>query len=524
MSDTDVTNQSGDNAVTADQFRAPSWWRHRWKIVVVLAIALTIWPGRSLWLAFWATPSPTMEYVDQINALLDTSIPDEENAWPLYREAIIEFQDRLDEFQVANNMTHPRNPHPYRAIHYLMFYQDGTGFKRETLLPIADHVRPVLTTLDQAAVKAHFVRPYDLIDDVVRGTPLSGGARSRHIGESAFAAHRGMDQIALFNASEILRGFEESNDEEALRRIATGLRLARHLTHQPLPYDWIRGSSMYSFPLSQIQFYLAEHDVDAAMCDRLIAILEELRFPAMGYTHVIEGKRLQDFDEINWLYSASGFAVLWEDWRGPSQAVAAGKWVFAPSIRERFNNLVAYRSPRKSDAIAMVQEYYDRALRAFDTDDPLIELLDVNWKGFDRLGSNIDHDDVQRWVNGGADDDELGLYSFVRLRAGARPAESDRRLTLVALHLERHHAIHGTWPTSLDELELGHIMIDPESEQPFAYRPIPDDPAGVGYYLQKTRFHDDRSRSAIAPRQTLDIAEGANTDIPRFRAALEGGG
>ncbi len=468
----EINQSSGDQEITADQFCAPRWWRHRWKIVVVLAIALAIWPGREMWALFWAVPAPDESHLEELNELQSRYSVEGENALPLYLAANARHQEIAESLGLAIY----RNGEVSGVFHFAM---EGLKYlnaetwddsRLESAVAIFEAFKPSIDMFAEAARASTLIVPFDR--ESLQSLGLDSSDRLLHPmrDRSAFSFHLIISRLRGGLRLGITAAAIEDDWSRALDLTEAALLGARQFTQLPCIEDWYRGKSIYVLAGQAWCEILHSRDLPVDVCEDVRDLFERLPFPGHPHERWIEGERVRELALLDWTHSKMGLPVIWAERRDRHQRTSnAVTW--SPTLSDRFDNMYhGLRIPGRDVATLQINDFFDQLVEYSRVPDEERIVLELPSIFGDRIHPIREHrkkiGDDQRGVGYTALGNANRLNNLL-----AKSAIRLRNQLQITLALEIFHAEHGRWPESLDELSLAPESIrDPDTNEPFEYQ------------------------------------------------------
>ncbi len=465
-----------------------SWIRH-WpqialKCAAVVFILLAIGAWRT-WALHNAKPEPSINYLAQLNELVQRVQPEGENAWPLYRRILSR------EFGITGSQseTTPLARELQQFIRQTtLLHSNWDQIDRTAEVATLDKFQPLLQMLDHAAEHSAYFMPYN-IDGVLTDDPIPFDL-SKPLQKMPLSALSGLNMLRRLNTLAFRAAFERGDWNEALRRLRTGLRIGDHLSNRLFLIEQALAYSSVERILVEASQTLDSTEVSPDHASEMLNALAELRFSTRDLApRFIEAEQTAWKDMVQWVHSRNGvflpnaFFDFYEEYGNspmlPMQTFPrmniAGPWLGGASMA--INQIAEINQ--------FELEMIDQALR----DD-----ADGLWDAFffDRAWHP-----VPAFFGF-----KLNFYYRRSLRLDSLVA--GLRLMLL---LEIYHAETGDWPELVTSAVSIENATDPVSGDLFIYERTPLDEHGRPYEL-RIPWLDSGDPQAIVnrPREALPAA------------------
>lgn len=456
---------------------------------VLIVLLLVVYAGLAA-RYFTGRATITRDYLSEINART-LAIPENQRAWPLYREGI-----RLL----------PPPPDSIRGVEGLLGSLPPDDPRRADYSEYLERCAPALERFAQAAARPHLGYIYSATDDLERRSPGGGSPGSAPAGQPA--AERPPDQPAMLihtllphlgqfrragrlMADDTQLACEQGDATRAMRNLRTLLGLCDHTLESPFVIGQLVGMAMVGLTSEEITRLNDRHP--NLLGD---AELHELahRLSAVGGGDLrirFEGESAMFEDTIQHLYTDDGHgdgrlagrsaenirSILVPDWPLTGERTTGGN---------ALGPVVMAATAGRSELSRLYHSLMGRA-RAY-SDQPMWERGDPP---VDDLVEKLTESPIGKaryWPL-------LALVPALdRLQAGADVAAQRRDAALTVLALELYRRRHGAYPGSLSLLAPEFLPALPPDQfdgAPIKYRLI--DGAPVLYSVGVDR-KDDRAR------------------------------
>ncbi|TVQ33381.1 MAG: hypothetical protein EA376_02485 [Phycisphaeraceae bacterium] len=380
-------------------------------------------------LAVMAEPASVQDRTGEMNAILDSALPQGADATPLLVEA----------HAIANGLRDGK------ALSMGLLLRGEWGDprledERALWLSYADEVIPLIRSAAQGgAIRNPFV--------LVEGRVTTQA-------DANDALYWIMYNVVLIGLRE---SYENADWERHFEWVDIVSNLIRMSADRPAIMDVMLARAMCLSLYREIRTQAIEGRLPESACHRLIEHLQTMDRHLPDFATVGAMHRLEMHTSFDRWFAPSGLAVL-------PALMFEQPWHEDPprAILPRLRNVRALLTFRRADA--------ERELDKRIAD--LVESV--------RSGDQAPQpEQYERWgsvVISGLD----GLPSVARWW---RWPETDRIGTVLMLRLAAYHAAHGRWPETLADAAPEEEMIDPQSGKPFLYELTPNDRRGAPFRL-----------------------------------------
>jgi hypothetical protein len=488
------------------------WHLWRWSVWAFLAI-VAIYFVSGLYLLL-GRPSISTDYLARINARA-FAVPEDERAWPLYREALLELglNEGIRDFgwdtsPLGLSMgTNPDDAHWPQVEQFLLDHQPAlaklhqAGQKESLGMPVwnipasyAPEDRPVLTGISpDEALTARREFP-DLKDRTLISTLLP------HV--------QLLREVSGILQSDCRRAARAGDADAALADVIAQLGISRHVQETPFLVSALLAAAIQEIALSTIQEVLREYP-DLWSKEQLRDLAHAVARAEVDWQRALDGDRASFYDIIQRAYTDDGsgdgrltldglrllHAGVVQGWAGLIQdgsVTPLESWLATESA-------AAAQLPAANMVIASRAEMvalYDRFMRdaARDLKSPVWE-----WDedGADQLLESLSHNKLTalRYVFVG-----LLAPAATSVRGVAEFRRGMRDGALIGIALEVYRREHDGWPQSLDQLSprwLPAVPVDRITGGPLRYKIVDGRPL---VYSVGVDLDDDAGR--IAPGRT----------------------
>ncbi len=421
-----------------------------------------------MWSLFWAVPAPDESYILELNELLQQYRAEGEDALPLYLAAF----ERHKEIVTTLGFAGYRDGH---VSSYLNFGMEGLAFvnaanwnepRLARSVQVVEALRPSIDLMIEAAHMPALVVPFDR--EFIEGAGFQADPQLLHP----------LRSVPRFRWTSLMRGHAMSTAiiaaanagdwDRSLQLTEAMLLKARQHTQSPLPNDWTLGTSEIDALVFDWAGVLHTFDVPPEVCLRLELLLDQYPFPNAPYARWIEGMRVQHVALTQWHYSSDGVPVIWAEDRGVmNRSGLSISW--NPSTLDRLRNVfIGFDIAHQEEAIRRVNEFFDHFTK-------FAALSSEDRRQFDRSVFPEFSVHLIRAAQGEDRDDSTGMrYQETTLDYLLdHTFRTDEALDLlrIMIALELHHAKTGSWPVSLDELELAPgLLINERDNSTYIYK------------------------------------------------------
>jgi hypothetical protein len=287
----------------------------------------------------------------------------------------------------------------------------------------------LLAHLDLAADSIAYRAPYSASGDILNPTSLAESDEAFGISVPHTAMFR---NLGTLNVIEMRLAVERNDWPEVVRRVKTGIRLARHLRSEPYAFATVLSLSIERTTLRQLRLIALEYEISIDAAQSLLALLRSEGEPPSAHVALLSDKIL--------LPSTIVYVIT--DRRKDHD------WWSLESWRYQFEQ------PRASGAIADGLRYLD-AMSAFAAS-----------PRHKRATVDVPSPGSAEFVTGG----------YGRIIDENDAARTEHHATRIILLLERHHALTGEWPAALEDIMPHEETLDPNTLAPFGYTLTPGGP------------------------------------------------
>lgn len=430
--------------------------------LVVLFIVVTIvgWP------AVMTQPGVTRDWVGELNALRATYEPDGEDAWPIYRDVIVNDLG----IDSVEDEDYSKLWHATDEIDNYKVYP--RAFEHRWGDPIFDRHREVLASaqgvfnkLDRAAQLPRSSRPYTHAGSALEGEQdASAPTMGMYILMPELGALRRLSRMSSYRSRAAAAA---QNWDEFVLSVDTALALAEHTGRAGMIIENLVGLSMAALSLEVVRHEVVEQSLPKDVCRSIGQSFAQRVHTRKWCAAALDVELLSVISTLETLYGTNGYS-------------GAGLWVYdddnrafveTASLPRRLFNSFAVFTDTKQDCVDQFTENF-RRIR------PGLDVAPGELKTF-----------LQRYEAGIEGDTPAATMVEILMPAVGRALrnnimlERDVLATRLMLRLEAIHAETGAWPETLDAPELAELSTDPLTGHPFVYTLTPDDPHGRAYTL-----------------------------------------
>ncbi len=448
-------------------------------IILVILLLLVGWLAIALYRAFSAHAVVSVDYVEELARLGQEKMPPGEDGWP-HLEALFGIREQVEADMVAQfgdameEMRGFETEVVWDRVYGSPF--GGPSVEPELAgldvlhgLPYLDHVRGLITA-------PRCVIPMDV--------PASGYVLE--IGYPYLTAARSVCRMLAADAHLAAR----RGDFELYVLLVRGqLAISRNVGAQPGMVPSMVSGATLAHVIERVQEDLYDFDFPESVCLALLAAFDEAALPDLAYAY--EAERLMQQDVVQRMYTDDGNGngrMIVSNLTAVESFSGDIAWgLFGPQIG-RFANLASWMYPTRIEAGEAFDEVRDHLIAM-----SRLPRWERDAYPFD-IETYVDSLPKTWFLIG------LLVDALERPMGAVDTLGAMRQSTRLLLALEIHHARHGRWPATLDDLApaiLPEIPIDPLNGKPFGYslrEPTEDDPRPFLLYSFGLDGTDDGGR------------------------------
>jgi hypothetical protein len=348
--------------------------RRRWVRPLLLASGLvTVLVGREVYLAFTATPGPT---VDSHQALYDlvwaehSGVPQSENAWHVLEELSTMLRRVRDEASLGVSP----DGKPATLVYQALYESPGElmgriGGPEEAPASVANHEflrNRAAAAMDRLRAEGIFERISRLVRASAVVRPPVDGTNGPIFGMEA-SGHWVMRELRWIQTARFHAACDARDEATVALVLREFLALGRMLSHQSTLVDRSAGQHLTQEVLRLARYRLTEGWASASLCREVATLIEEeARLPSLARS--LEGERVCALDLVQWTHTKAG-------WGGGRRVIGEAERIYDPDPEQGtphlplgltigLKNFRAIGLPRKEAIDAGVNAYFDEAVKA----------------------------------------------------------------------------------------------------------------------------------------------------------------
>ncbi|HVT28990.1 MAG TPA: hypothetical protein VHE81_13325 [Lacipirellulaceae bacterium] len=470
-------------------------WHYGWMAILGLVL---LYIATGLWMAT-GRPSVKTDYLAVINQKA-ASVPQDQRAWPLYRDAFLamgggktEANSKLN--QIASHK--PGEPDWADTKTFLTTHADAIAQLREAAQ------RPTLGFVAAMSIANFSPKDRELFGDKVTPEQIEAAKHETvqdHWLISTLLPHmQWLRTGAWLLAADALRASSSGDGKTAFDDVVALLELSRQSQETPFMVCALVAEAIQKQARTVIQETLTQHP-DLWDIGQIRNIAHQLVASPIVWRLGFEGERASFYDSVQRIYTDNGngdgrlalhvsrdenlFQLLSSVASGsPPEASAFSYGAVAMLTLPAANMVVASRKD--------MTELYDKI-----TDQALSQLATPYWK---RANDESLNKEVHSYEDGPISRYRYFLVSMLTpsydtLLSRTVVSDAERDGIYIGLTLELYHREHHQWPKSLDELSprwLPAVPVDPITGKSLHYKVVNDRPI---VYSVGTDGDDDGGR------------------------------
>jgi hypothetical protein len=497
--------------------RPLSWqvWHYGWISLATLLVAYIV---VSLWMAT-GRPTVRVDYAKEVNKLA-AAVPENERAWPLYREAFLEMRK---DYKVAgapaafSPEAKPGDAHWKQNEKFLIDHADSIDELRQATS--REHLGFV-----SSASKADFTEQDRELFDMPLSPEELNAEKKKTLDDRWLISMFVPNLHYLRDAGQMLaadarRAALAGDGETAYVDVVSILGVSRHAQELPMLIGVAVGDAIKRFALATVRDIISAKP-SIWTESQLRDLAHELAASPIDWVHGFDGERASFYDSMQRIYTDNGsgdgrLALHVTKDQNLFQLLASvnqGDGGPGDSLLNNHPGLAMLTLPAANFVVASrkdMTEAYDGV-----TNEALARIAEPYWKQRDKPSLAEFKPE---------EDGPIGRfkYLFVRMLTPAhekllrRKAASESELdgVLIGLALEAFHRKHNKWPASLAELSpqyLPQLPVDLVTGQPLTYKVVEDRPVvyGVGFDA------DDDSGRAVPAANGITMPWDTTPETP----------
>lgn len=280
-------------------------------------------------------------------------------------------------------------------------------------------------------------------------------------------------EFAVARAAAMRLAAARGDGDEVVHALRDVLLTAQVVSHHPGLIGYLVGLSVDMLAWEALRHAMADAEFDAETCREILALLERRSLPSVVVA--LESERHGFLDTIQRIFSDDGHGdghILPGQLLALSAPTTPGATPPPSNAGTAENFISRFVLAGRRDTTRTANDLFDEMLK-------MVAMLPAD-RDYDALGAQIEGLSRRQLIL------RLLMPALASSLRTATAGEAVAEGTRLMVALELHHAIHGSYPETLDALVpeiLPETPTDPIHGGPWGYRLLENDPHGRPYLL-----------------------------------------